>query len=59
MKIGIVTGGNENLWLFSFLAQKNNEYIVYYDSAQWPYGDKDFAVGLAHVRKGIDYLLRQ
>ncbi len=40
MRIGIVTSGNENLYLFSFLSKIDASFVIYYDGQHWPYDDK-------------------
>lgn len=45
--------------LFKFLTKEDHEYIVYYDSAHWPYGDKSFEYSLELVQVGIAYLTKQ
>lgn len=53
MKIGIVSSGQETLALFSFLSRYDHEYLVYYDSLQAPYGEKNFSTALLAVEQGI------
>ncbi len=56
MKIGILSSGQETLALFSFLSRYDHEYLVYYDSLQAPYGEKNFSTALLAVEQGITRL---
>lgn len=56
MKIGIITSGNEVLTLFKFLNKFDNQYVVYYDQVNRPYGDNTFEYSLDCVQKWIDFL---
>lgn len=58
MKIGIVTSWNENLYLFEFLSTIDAEYVVYYDSAQWPYDDKRFETNVDNIKRWIEVLIQ-
>lgn len=56
MKIGIISSGMESLALFSFLHRHDQEYLIYYDSLNAPYGEKHFETSLQAVREGIERL---
>lgn len=56
MKIGLITSGNEGLTLFKFLHKFNNEYHIYYDQNNWPYGDKNFDFCVEQIEKWIAVL---
>jgi len=44
------------LTLFKFLNKYDNEYIIYYDFSNRPYGDKTFEDNLLSIKKWIDFL---
>ncbi len=56
MKLGIITSWNEVLTLFKFLNKFDNEYIIYYDQINWPYGDNSFEYSVKCVEKWIEFL---
>ncbi|OQB40411.1 MAG: hypothetical protein BWY04_01348 [candidate division CPR1 bacterium ADurb.Bin160] len=51
MKIGVISSGNEVLTLFKFLAKFDNQYLIYYDQVNRPYGDNTFGYSLDCVQK--------
>lgn len=57
MKIGILTSSNDMLTLFSFLHQKDHEYVVWYDDASGFWGDLSEKSVIDRVRVGMDFLL--
>lgn len=59
MKIGVICSNNDTLWLFRILEKYDNEYFVYYDFLNWPYGDKWFDFSVKCVEAWIQYLLDQ
>ncbi len=59
MKIWIITSSNDTLALFNFLTKYDHEYVIYYDFAQWPYGDKTFDESLLAVQRWVDFLLKK
>lgn len=59
MKLGLITSGADSLALFKFLSKYDNEYIIYFDQQNWPYGDKDFDFALTQVKQWINYLKSQ
>lgn len=59
MKIGIVSSGTESLGLFSFLNRYDHEYLIYLDSENAPYGDKNFSTALSKAKAGFARLKDQ
>lgn len=59
MKIGIICSNNDTLWLFRVLQKYDNEYFVYYDFLNWPYGDKWFEYSMKKTEDWIKYLIEK
>ncbi|MDD3263227.1 MAG: hypothetical protein PHR61_05320 [Candidatus Absconditabacteria bacterium] len=59
MKIGILTSGNDNLALFSFLQRYDHEYHIWYDDKFSFWGDKSVDLVMERVTEGIGALVAE
>ena len=59
MKIGIISSWIDTLALFQFLNRYDNEYLVYCDQTNFPYGEKSVHYVLDCVEKAGEFLTQK
>ena len=59
MKVGIISSWIDTLALFQFLTRYDNEYLIYCDQANFPYGEKSIDFVLNNIEKVGEFLTKK